>query len=88
MMRTGCGSSQLDSLPPPDESLPDGALRERDQLPVLLQRVPSDEQLRAQDMVDVIEFLAATGCRVGEACGLQWDAVDLDAGTTTIRANA
>ena len=38
-------------------------------------------------MVDVIEFLAATGCRVGEVCGLQWDAVDLDAGTVTIRAN-
>jgi integrase len=58
-----------------------------DRLPVLLKRVREDEQLRAADMVDVIEFLAATGCRVGEVCGLQWDAVDLEAGTVTIRAN-
>jgi integrase len=59
-----------------------------DQLPVLLERMRNDPQLQGQDMVDLIEFLAATGCRVGEACGLQWDAVDLDAGTVTIRANA
>lgn len=29
-------------------------------------------------------FLAATGCRRGEALGLRWDNVDLDAGTATI----
>ena len=29
-------------------------------------------------------FLATTGCRRGEALGLMWDAVDLDAGTVTI----
>lgn len=46
-----------------------------------------DEHLQRLDLLDVIEFLAGTGCRVGEACGLQWDAVDLKAGPVTIRAH-
>ena len=32
-------------------------------------------------------LLIDTGCRRGEACGLQWRAVDLDAGTITIERN-
>ncbi|MGN0707396.1 MAG: tyrosine-type recombinase/integrase [Faecalibacterium sp.] len=32
-------------------------------------------------------LLIDTGCRRGEACGLQWQAVDLDAGTITIERN-
>ena len=28
----------------------------------------------------------ATGLRIGEACGLAWDAVDLEAGTVDVRA--
>jgi integrase len=31
-------------------------------------------------------FMLGTGCRPGEACGLRWDAVDLDAGTVAIRS--
>jgi integrase len=42
-----------------------------EQLPVLLERVRKDEQLQRLDLVDLIEFLAGAGCRVGEACGLQ-----------------
>lgn len=34
-----------------------------------------------------ILLLIDTGCRRGEACGLQWQAVDLDAGTITIERN-
>jgi len=30
----------------------------------------------------------ATGLRIGEACGLAWDAVDLAAGTVAVRATA
>ncbi|MGY1684999.1 hypothetical protein ACI8AK_05355 [Geodermatophilus sp. SYSU D00867] len=30
----------------------------------------------------------ATGLRIGEACGLAWNAVDLDAGTVQVRAAA
>ena len=34
-----------------------------------------------------ILLLIDTGCRRGEACGLQWQSVDLDAGTITIERN-
>ena len=34
-----------------------------------------------------ILLLIDTGCRRGEACGLQWQSVDLDAGTVTIERN-
>lgn len=56
-------------------------------LPTLIGRVDEDERLRQLDVSDLIVFLAGTGCRVSEACGLQWDDVDLAAGTVTIRAN-
>ncbi|MFB8893568.1 tyrosine-type recombinase/integrase [Microbacterium plantarum] len=54
-------------------------------LPALLEKVRQDEQLRAQDMVDLIEFVAGTGVRISEALGLDWPDVDLDAGAVTIR---
>ena len=59
-----------------------------DALPELLTKVRADPRLQAIDLVEVIEFLAGTGCRVGEACGLAWSSVDLDSGTVTIRATA
>jgi len=58
-----------------------------DDLPRLLEAVRGDEFLRTYDMVDLIEFLAATGCRIGEALALRWDDVDLKAGQVTIRGN-
>lgn len=58
-----------------------------DQLPELLRRARGDARLREVDAVDLIEFLAGTGCRVGEACAVLWDDVDLVAGRVTIRAN-
>lgn len=59
-----------------------------EQLPRLLAAVRADARLRELDQADLIEFLAGTGCRVGEACALGWRDVDLGAGTVTIRANA
>ena len=59
-----------------------------DRLPELLAAVRSDARLRELDMADVIEFLAGTGCRVSEVCGLAWQDVHLEEGTVTIAANA
>ena len=47
-----------------------------------------DEQAIARDVPDLVSFLMATGLRIGEACGLAWNAVDLDAGTVQVRATA
>jgi integrase len=56
-------------------------------LPRLLDAVRGDARLRELDVAGLIEFLAGTGCRVSEACALQWRDVDLEAGVVTIRAN-
>ncbi|WP_035880368.1 hypothetical protein, partial [Cryobacterium sp. MLB-32] len=57
------------------------------ELPHLLAAVSADERLRELDHVDVMMFLAATGCRLGEVLAVQWGALDLMAGTVAIRAN-
>jgi len=56
-------------------------------LPGLLNAVRGDERLNELDQVSVIEFLAATGCRLGEALALNWSAVDFAATTVTFEAN-
>ncbi|BDZ51751.1 hypothetical protein GCM10025867_39920 [Frondihabitans sucicola] len=56
-------------------------------LPKLISAVKLDERLEELDQADLIIFLANTGCRVGEVCGLRWDALDLAKGTASIRAN-
>ena len=58
----------------------------RAELEFLLAAVRTDARLAELDLVDVIEFMAATGCRVGEAIALEWGDVDLDAGTVRLDA--
>jgi integrase len=57
------------------------------ELPKLLAAVRADKRLNELDQADLIVFLASTGCRVGEAVAVKWDAVDLEAGIVSIRAN-
>lgn len=45
-----------------------------------------DEQAVARDLPDLVAFLMATGLRIGEACGLAWDDIDLDRGTVAVHA--
>jgi integrase len=45
-----------------------------------------DDRAIARDLPDLVSFLMATGLRIGEACGLTWNAVDLDIGTIDVRA--
>ena len=47
-----------------------------------------DDRAIARDLPDLVSFLMATGLRIGETCGLAWDAVDLDVGTVEVRATA
>src|SRR3712207_1339311 len=52
----------------------------------LLAALAGDEQARKADVPDLVGFMLATGCRVGEAAAVTWDLVDLDAGTVQIRS--
>jgi integrase len=45
-----------------------------------------DDRAIARDLPDLVSFLMATGLRIGEACGVAWDAVDLEARTVDVRA--
>lgn len=58
----------------------------REQLDFLLAAVRTDKRMAELDLADLIEFMAATGCRVGEALALRWSDIDLDAGTVNLRA--
>lgn len=52
----------------------------------LMRRLRRDEVARSQDLPDLCEFLAGTGARIGEACALLPEDIDLEAGTVHIRA--
>lgn len=57
-----------------------------EQLRQLSAALTYDDRAIARDLPDLVSFLMATGLRIGEACGLAWSAVDLDAGTVDVRA--
>jgi integrase len=58
----------------------------RPELDFLLAAVRTDHRLAELDLAGVVEFMAATGCRVGEALALQWVDVDVPAGVVTLNA--
>src|SRR3954451_8385260 len=47
-----------------------------------------DEKAIARDLPDLVAFLMATGLRIGEACGLTWNAIDLETGLVEVNAAA
>jgi integrase len=57
-----------------------------DQARQLLTALDADEEARRADVADLVAFMLATGCRIGEAAAVTWDVLDLDAGTVEIRS--
>ncbi len=45
-----------------------------------------DDRARRRDIPDLVDMLMASGARIGEVCGLVWDAIDLDSGAVEIRS--
>ena len=43
-----------------------------------------DDRALRHDVPDLVGFMLATGCRIGEACALRWDAVELETGIAKI----
>jgi integrase len=54
----------------------------------LLACLTYDDYAVEHDVVDLVAFLAASGCRIGEALGLTWGRVDLETGTVVIDQQA
>ena len=52
----------------------------------LLTKLNADEEATKADVPDLVAFMLATGCRIGEATAVTWDVLDLDAGTVDIRS--
>lgn len=56
----------------------------RDERDALLAFVDTDPTAQRRDLGDLLAFMAGTGARVGEACGVRWSDLDLDAGTVKL----
>lgn len=41
--------------------------------------MPNGRHSRPDDLLDIVDVMLATGCRIGEALALRWEDVDLDA---------
>ena len=52
----------------------------------LLAQLDADETARSRGMPDLVAFMLASGCRIGEAAAVTWGDLDLDAGTVDVRA--
>lgn len=48
-------------------------------------KIHADERCTKWDLVDLTDFMLATGLRIGEAAAITWDALDLRAATVEVR---
>lgn len=48
-------------------------------------KIAADQKVIDWDLVDLVDFMLATGLRIGEVLAVVWSAVDLDAGTVEVR---
>lgn len=55
-----------------------------EQLGAFLKAINANEKMQRRDLVDLFTLMAFTGLRMGEVCGLKWDAVDLEKGELTV----
>lgn len=56
-----------------------------DQVRDLRSKLAADERAVGWDLPDLVDFMLATGLRIGEASAVTWDALDLDAATVEVR---
>lgn len=80
---------ELDKVKRPD----DAEERAADSIPLdglsaVFKAIECIPALVRNDEVDLCRFMVGTGLRVSEACGLQWDCVDLDTGEIRVERQA
>lgn len=57
-----------------------------DEVRALRLALRQDPEAVARDVPSLVDFMLATGLRIGEVLAVTWDALDLDAGTIEVRA--
>jgi len=50
----------------------------------LIRQLRNDEKARRKDLPDLVAFMLATGCRIGEALAVVWSQVDFELGTVEV----
>ena len=55
-----------------------------DELPELRKHLRGNKKASRRDLPDLVDGLAALGCRIGELLAVDWDKVDFDAGTVAL----
>jgi integrase len=58
----------------------------REERDTVLAFADADETAKRRDLGDLLAFMAGTGARIGEACGLRWSDLNLNLGTAKIGA--
>jgi integrase len=56
----------------------------REEREAVLAFADADPSARRRDLPDLLAFMAGTGARIGEACGVRWSDLDLDLGTAKL----
>jgi integrase len=56
----------------------------REEREAVLAFADADETANRRDLPDLLAFMAGTGARIGEACGVRWSDIDLDLGTAKL----
>jgi integrase len=56
----------------------------REEREALLAFADADPTARRRDLPDLLAFMAGTGARIGEACGVRWSDLDLNLGTAKL----
>jgi integrase len=56
----------------------------REEREALLAFADADPTARRRELPDLLAFMAGTGARIGEACGVRWSDLDLDLGTAKL----
>lgn len=69
-----------------DEGKPGPRALTNPELAKLMRKLRRDDLAAAHDIIDLVEFLAGTGCRVGEAIALRKPEVDVQNGAVTLAA--
>lgn len=57
---------------------------ELDEIREVREWLAQDQKANDRDLPDLVDFMLATGLRLGETCAVRWQDVDLDAGTVEV----